>query len=69
MKALPPHIGRPLYSRRRFGYGDDIAALARLRRAVLEDRRITTKRYVTISNAIRRITLSLAPFKVRSRSR
>jgi len=54
--------------RRSVGYGGDLVALARLRRAVLEDKRVSTKRYVTISDAIRKIVTSLAPFQARRRS-
>lgn len=60
-------MGRPLYSRRDRGYGGDFAALERLRKAVLVDMRVSSKRYTSIVDAIVRIRRTLAPFKARKR--
>jgi len=55
--------GRPLVSRRERGYVRDLEALRLLRRAVHEDVRIGTARYLTVERATRQIEKALAPFK------
>jgi hypothetical protein len=54
---------RPLYSRRKRGYGGDFVALERLRKAVLADKRVSVRRYTSICDAIVKIKRALAPFK------
>ena len=56
------HYGRPLYSRLARGYGGDLAALARLRTAMLTDGRLTADQYMVASRHLQALGAMLAPF-------
>ncbi len=63
MKRAPEvHSGRPLYSRLARGYGGDIAALKRLRSALLGDKRFSTKGYTRAAVHIMHLERMLKPF-------
>jgi len=56
------HHGRPLYSRAKRGYTGDLAALERLRSALLADLRFSTRSYWTAKHHIDCLNRMLAPF-------
>ncbi len=62
-RTLVVHTGRPLYSRKERGYAGDLAALARLRSALLSDLRFSSRSYQTASHHIAIISKMIAPFQ------
>lgn len=62
MKRTSVHHGRPLYSRVERGYGGDLAALARLRAAMLNDGRFTSDQYMVASRHLQALGAMLAPY-------
>ena len=73
MRAIPVHTGRPLYSRVKRGYKGDLAALQKLRFAVLGDTRISTQSYKRVADALAVVDRVLrkyaAPKPVKARKR